>query len=323
MRIAQAVAGAVLSLAWLSCGVDSTIDVDDGAPPEEVGSTQQDVSCGPAMSVFPVKGAHNIGYDAASCGTGTCQISCPDQHANSDWDGAGGHHGIDVFAYYRAPLVAVATGTVTAVGVPSNTSGLRVRVRDRCGWEYYYGHMDQAVVSPGQAVSAGQLIGYMGHSGTGSTHCHFNVSPDGNYYSDINPINLLVATSATACQAPPPPPPPPPPGCGRLVPGQQLASGHQLTSCDGRFRLVMQGDGNLVLYQGGVALWNTRTNGRGGARAVQQGDGNFVLYTAGNTALWNSGTQGHGGAWLALQNDGNLVVYSGSTALWSSHTCCR
>ena len=309
-----------------ACGVDSSLAVTLPSSPgeeDELGTTQHEISCAPVMSVFPVKAPHNIGYDAASCGSGTCRTSCPDQNANSDWNGAGGHHGVDVFAFQRAPEVAVADGMITAVGVPSSTSGLRVRLRDRCGWEYYYGHMDQAVVSVGQQVSAGQLIGYMGHSGTASTHLHFNVSPDGRYASDLNPFDLLRATSPTACAAPPPPPPAPAPGCGLLVPGQQLSPGQAATSCDGRFRLVMQGDGNLVLYQGGTPRWNTATNGRGGQRAVMQGDGNFVLYTAVGAALFNTQTAGLTNSFLAIQNDGNLVVYQGSTAHWNSGTCCH
>ncbi len=312
-----------------ACGVDSSLAIDDPSWPgeeDELGTTQQEVTCGAAMSVFPVKAPHNIGYDAASCGTGTCRTSCPDANANSDWNGGSGHHGVDVFAFQRAPLVAAAAGTITAVGVPSNTSGLRVRLRDRCGWEYYYGHMDQAVVSVGQAVSAGQLLGYMGRSGAASTHLHFNVSPDGRYSSDINPFNLLKATSPSACAAPPPPPAPvapPPAGCGNLLAGQQLNPGQSKVSCDGRFSLVMQGDGNLVLYQQGRALWNTQTNGRGGHHAVMQGDGNFVLYTAGNVPLFNTRTNGRAGAYLAVQSDGNLVVYQGGAVRWNSGTCCH
>lgn len=319
-----------------ACGVDSAyvfIDAEGLGEEEPLDSTEQAVSCPPTMSVFPVRAAHNIGYDRASCGTGTCRTSCPDANANSDWNGPGGHHGIDIFAYQRAPLVAVADGTVMAVGTPSGTSGLRVRVADRCGWHYYYGHLDQAVVSAGQRVTAGQLLGYMGRTGTQATHLHFNVSPDGRYSADINPFELLKRTSPTACQAAPTPTPPPAPtpaptpapspSCGRLVAGQALGQGQSVASCDGRFRLVMQGDGNLVLYQGGVALWHTFTNGKGGATAVMQADGNFVLYTAGGTALWHTWTFNRPGAFLAVQNDGNLVLYSGSTALWNSRTCCR
>ncbi len=314
-----------------ACGVEGQIEnpavgdqAESGPKEEDLSSTGQAIVCQPRMNRFPVGAAHNIGYDARSCGTGTCQISCPDQNANSDWSASSGHHGIDVFAFHRAPLVAVADGRVVAVGTPSSTSGLRVRVRDACGWEYYYGHMDQAVVSVGQNVSAGQLIGYMGRTGTASTHLHFNVSPDGQYYSDINPLNLLASTSGTACAAPPPPPPPPPPaGCGILSPGSALGAGQSATSCDGRFTFAMQGDGNLVLYQAGVgAIWASWTNGSGADTAAMQEDGNFVIY-AGGVAVWHTYTYGRPGAYLAVQNDGNVVIYQGSNPVWHTHTCCR
>ena len=296
----------------------------------ESGSTEQGVSCGPLMSVFPVGSEHNIGYDS-SCNDGRCDLSCPDSRANSDWSPAQDHHGIDVFAFYRAPLVATVTGTITRVGTVSSTSGIRVRLRDNCGWEYYYGHMDQAIVSQGQHVTAGQVIGYMGSTGAASVHLHFNVSPDGNYSSDINPLNLLVATSPTACGAAPPPAPPvvaPPPvtqpaGCGSLVSGEALLPGQSKPSCDGRFALTMQEDGNLVLYLQGWPIWNTGTSGRGGAWVAMQGDGNFVLYSAGGSALWHTHTNGSLGAYLAIQDDGNLVLYDNGAARWNSGTCCH
>jgi Peptidase family M23 len=302
----------------------------DTTPPQEAISASDEVSdsanalavsCNPQMSLFPVAAEHNIGYDR-SCASGTCPISCPDTRANSDWNGGAGHHGIDVFAFRGAPLVAVADGTIVAVGRPSRTSGLRVRLRDDCGWEYYYGHLDSASVSVGQRVARGTVLGAMGNTGTSGVHLHFNVSPNGNYNNDINPFDLLVSTSPTAC-APPPPPPPPPSGCGVLGEGQTLATNSALTSCDGRFSLVAQSDGNLVLYQNGVGpLWWTGTNGNGPVSLAVQGDGNLVLYSQGGTPLWYTWTFG-GSAALAMQDDGNLVLYHGQTAVWSSQTCCR
>lgn len=314
---------------------EDTLDIEplgddgEGDPPPPTSAT----SCAPQMSVFPVSGTHNIGYDAKSCGSGTCETTCPDAHANSDW--GGDHHGIDVFAHHRAELVAVADAVVVKVGVVSNTSGKRVRVRDACGWEYYYGHLDEYVVSPGQQVAAGQLIGYMGATGTGSTHLHFNVSPNGDYSHDINPFDLLNSTSPTACGGDvgggggggggtPQPPAPPPAGCGIMLPGDALHADEAVTSCDGRFSLVMQSDGNLVLYQANVgALWNTATAGTTPSAFVMQEDGNAVVYSAAGSALWNSGTYGQPGAYLTVQDDGNVVVYSGVIALWNSGTCCR
>jgi len=300
------------------------------------------VTCDPQMRVFPVGDAHNIGYDHDSCGTGTCEISCPDVHANSDWGGA--HHGIDVFAYQGAPLVAVADVEVVAVGVVSSTSGLRVRLRDACGWEYYYGHMDEAFVSVGDELAAGDLIGTMGYTGTSSTHLHFNVSPDGAYYDDIDPIDLLVDTSPTACGAAPEPAhddeedcdddaqgtstvpstsestPSGAAGCGVYEGTTVLVADQSLGSCDGRFDLVMQSDGNLVLYLAGWPLWDAGTHGHPGAWMALQDDGNLVVYSSGDVPLWSTETHGHPGAHLAVQDDGNMVIYDGSWPLWATWT---
>ncbi len=319
--------GTLALLTLVACGEGVITDSGDfeavDAEQTETATVGQEVRCAPRMSIFPVQAAHNIGYDRSSCGTGTCRTTCPDQNANSDWNPAATHHGVDVFAFQRAPLVAVANGTVVQVGTPSATSGLRVRLRDDCGWEYYYGHLDQAVVRDGQQVRAGQLLGFMGRTGTSGTHLHFNVSPDGQYQRDLNPFDLLRATSATACQAAPAPQAPAAPAprpCGRLGSAQVLGVNDTVTSCDGRFSLVMQGDGNLVLYQGGRAIWSTGTPGRGGAFATLQSDGNFVLYTRNSKALFSTRTANRPGAILAVQDDGNVVVYQGGVARWASNT---
>ena len=118
---------------------------------------------------------------------------------------------------------------------------------------------------------------------------------------------------------PEPTPPPTPTSCGAIEPGEGLANGQSWASCDGRFSLAMQSDGNLVLYSYGVAMWATDTEGSG-AVVVMQGDGNLVEYSHHSRPLFASGTDGHGGAYVAIQDDGNLVVYAGSTALWSTGT---
>jgi hypothetical protein len=320
----------LLVVGLLAGGCAEGVYDDPAFGTEEDDEAESRASCDPLMNTFPVAAPHNIGYDHASCGSGTCDVSCPDANANSDW--GGDHHGIDVFAHHRAPMVAVSDATVVAVGTPSDTSGLRVRLRDACGWEYYYGHLDEAVVAKGDTVAAGQLVGYMGNTGTSGVHLHFNVSPDGDYKHDINPIDLLRSTSGTACGATPteptpeptPDPAPPSGACGVFAPGEALWPNEAVTSCDGRFSLVAQTDGNLVLYQAGVgALWSTGTHGREISGFVMQDDGNAVLYSSGGSPLWSSGTSGQPGAFLAVQDDGNVVVYRGGSALWNSGTCCR
>lgn len=103
-----------------------------------------------------------------------------------------------------------------------------------------------------------------------------------------------------------------------LTAGQALKRGDQLISPNGRFKLILQTDSNLVLYGPGQALraWGQTGNDS----AAMQTDGNFVLY-AGSSPTWASDTSGNGGARLVMQDDGNLVVYTpDNRALWSSET---
>ncbi len=101
--------------------------------------------------------------------------------------------------------------------------------------------------------------------------------------------------------------------------GEKLEVGGSLTSNNGAYTLVLQGDGNLVLVAGGEPVWASGTAGKGAQRAELQGDGNFVLY-AGDSAVWASDTAGNSGARLVVQDDRNLVLYGSDGAKWSSDT---
>jgi hypothetical protein len=98
---------------------------------------------------------------------------------------------------------------------------------------------------------------------------------------------------------------------GQLNPGQQITTGTQIASPDGKYVLQMQSDGNLVLRApGNIPLGDTRTAGHDGTIAVMQTDGNFVLRAPGNIPIWASGTDGHPGTVLQVQDDGNVVLYA-------------
>lgn len=108
----------------------------------------------------------------------------------------------------------------------------------------------------------------------------------------------------------------------KLMPGEKLLPGQNLISSNGKFALVMQRDGNLVLYRTGstTALWTSGTYGKNVRWAVLQEDGNFVMYEE-NKAIWSTGTYGKKVSCLIVQTDGNVVVYDiGGLALWSTDT---
>jgi hypothetical protein len=104
----------------------------------------------------------------------------------------------------------------------------------------------------------------------------------------------------------------PPTGSGVLTTDEQLAPGQQFVSDNGRYRLEYQNDGNLVFtdLQTSTELWASDTDGTVPGRVLMQSDGNLVIYDAADAACWASGTVGYQGAYLTVQSDGNLVIYS-------------
>jgi len=109
----------------------------------------------------------------------------------------------------------------------------------------------------------------------------------------------------------------------RLTSGQTLGPNERIESYNRKAALVMQGDGNFVLYDtfAGKALWASGTDGKTGASVTMQGDGNLVVYAPDGQAVWDAQTTGNAGDSLVVQDDGNAVVYgSDGRALWDSNT---
>jgi len=100
-----------------------------------------------------------------------------------------------------------------------------------------------------------------------------------------------------------------------LMPDEQLLPGEFLTSESGKYQLIYQTDGNLVQYLVGVSYmgkppagWNSGTAGQQGHRVVMQKDGNLVIYGF-YDVLWQSHTPNFWGSYLKVQDDGNIVIY--------------
>ena len=94
------------------------------------------------------------------------------------------HTGTDIACAEGTPILAAADGTVTvANGLDSwgGSYGYYIQIDHGSGLETLYAHCLSICVTTGQQVQAGQVIGYVGHTGraTGS-HLHLEVSVDGN-----------------------------------------------------------------------------------------------------------------------------------------------
>jgi len=90
-------------------------------------------------------------------------------------------------------------------------------------------------------------------------------------------------------------------------------------------KLVMQRDGNLVMYDYDAstatekaALFASGTNGTPNLRALFQSDGNLVIYNLRDQAVWRSGTFGYPNAVLRLQEDGEVRILraDGDRPVW-------
>lgn len=107
-----------------------------------------------------------------------------------------------------------------------------------------------------------------------------------------------------------------------ITPGSILLPKQTLATYDRKAFLVLQPDGNLVLYNRNRSpVWATGTDNKNVDRVIFQQDGNIVLYSRDGRAVWASHTDGRGAKVLVLQDDLNLVMYSNSgQALWASNT---
>lgn len=97
--------------------------------------------------------------------------------------------------------------------------------------------------------------------------------------------------------------------------------GQRIETADRKRYLILQYDGNLVLYSDNKALWATGTDGKAAKMLAVQGDGNMVLYSKSMSPLWNSQTASRGPSRLIIQGDSNLVLYrNDGPVVWATYT---
>lgn len=101
------------------------------------------------------------------------------------------HYGVDLSAPQGTPIYASRSGQVTTTAYEAGGAGYYVSINHMDGFSTRYLHMTHYIVSPGQYVYAGQVIGYCGSTG-GSTgpHLHFSVYYNGQAVNPANYINI-------------------------------------------------------------------------------------------------------------------------------------
>ena len=113
-----------------------------------------------------------------------------------------GHRGDDLCADEGTEIRAAADGVVLAaqehyswgnfveIDHGTDANGLR--------WATLYAHMQKCIVQPGQTVTAGQVIGYLGHTGnTTGNACHFEMQVNGTL---VEPRYFTAYTGSDAAE---------------------------------------------------------------------------------------------------------------------------
>jgi murein DD-endopeptidase MepM/ murein hydrolase activator NlpD len=98
------------------------------------------------------------------------------------------HTGMDFSAKSGTPIYATGDGKVSKVRRSRRGYGNHVIIDHGYGYKTLYAHMKKYAVRKGQEVKRGEVIGYVGSTGTSvAPHLHYEVIKDGR---KINPVNF-------------------------------------------------------------------------------------------------------------------------------------
>jgi len=105
------------------------------------------------------------------------------------------HTGLDFAGPSGTPIYAIANGTISSASYDGSYGNKTVETLED-GTELWYCHQTSFVVSSGETVTAGQLIGYIGSTGhvTGP-HLHLEVRPGGG--DPVDPYQAMLVHGVT------------------------------------------------------------------------------------------------------------------------------
>lgn len=100
------------------------------------------------------------------------------------------HNGIDLAAYWNAPIIAAGPGEVIFAGRKGG-AGIAVEIDHGNGFTSQYAHLKRATVKRGDKVALGDQVGLMGSTGRSTgPHLHYEVHFNGKAH---NPVEFMKA----------------------------------------------------------------------------------------------------------------------------------
>ena len=98
------------------------------------------------------------------------------------------HNGMDFSTKSGTPIYATGNGKIAKTRKSRRGYGNHVIINHGYGYKTLYAHMKKYIVKRGQKVKRGEIIGYVGNTGTSvAPHLHYEVHKDGK---KINPVNF-------------------------------------------------------------------------------------------------------------------------------------
>jgi len=98
------------------------------------------------------------------------------------------HNGMDFSTKSGTPIYATGNGKIAKTRKSRRGYGNHLIIDHGYGYKTLYAHMKKYIVKRGQKVKRGELIGYVGNTGTSvAPHLHYEVHKDGK---KINPVNF-------------------------------------------------------------------------------------------------------------------------------------
>lgn len=142
---------------------------------EAAGQKYNTVSIGNIKFIWPCPASSRVT-------SGFGDRSSPTEGASSN------HKGMDIGASTGSNIIAAADGTVT-ISTYSYSAGNYIMINHGGGVSTVYMHCSQLLVSAGDTVKQGQVIGKVGSTGYSTgPHLHFGVRLNGNY---VNPAKYV------------------------------------------------------------------------------------------------------------------------------------
>ena len=104
------------------------------------------------------------------------------------------HAGVDIANDMGTPVKATADGIVVTADFEPGGYGNLVVINHGNGYMTKFGHMIKYVVTPGQHIKKGQVMGYLGNTGRSTApHLHYEVKLNGVAVNPVKYLNKEIA----------------------------------------------------------------------------------------------------------------------------------